>query len=92
MTPTMAETKLQPLIEKILKRKRVVFDAAKPADRQVESGREKATKQEDQKAFHRPIGISIGRATRASWQRTTRTVWTKKEPLLKGSFRPHQKL
>ena len=45
---------------------RVIFDAPKPADQPVESAREKATKEIGQKASHRPIGVSIGRATRAS--------------------------
>ena len=80
------------IFEREWEREKAGFGAQKPADLSVESAREKATKQGDQKASHRPIDVSLGRATRASEQRTTRTVWTGKEPLWKTSQRPHQKL
>jgi hypothetical protein len=54
------------LQETIWEGKRVVFDAAKPADWEVESAREKATKQMDQKASYKIISVSLGRAIRAS--------------------------
>jgi len=48
------------------KGKRVVFDAPKPADQSVKSAREKATKQADQKASHKPIDGEAKRAIEAS--------------------------
>lgn len=57
--------------ERVLGRKSVVFDAAKPADWKAESAREKATKEMDQKASYGTISVSIERAIRASWQRVT---------------------
>jgi hypothetical protein len=47
-------------------RKRVIFDAAEPADWKIESAREKATKEMDQKASYKMIIVSLGRAIRAS--------------------------
>lgn len=49
-----------------MKRERVVFDAAKPADEQAKSPREKATKEADQKAFQKPIGVEAERAMQSS--------------------------
>ena len=54
--------------------KRVVFDAANPADQSAELAREKAMKGRDQKASHKPIDISVERAIRGRRQRTTRTI------------------
>jgi hypothetical protein len=66
----------------------MVFNAPK----RVESVEEKATKQVKQKASHRTISVSVGRATGASWQRTTQIVWMEKEFLSKACQRPRQKL
>lgn len=70
----------------------MVFDAPKPADWEVLSAREKAAKQADQNASHKAISVSVGRAIRASWQRTTQTVWTEKEPFSNAWPKPYQKL
>jgi len=71
--------------QRVLGKEKAGFCAPKPADWSVESAREKATKQADQKASHRPIDVSLKRATRGSRQRTTQTIWIGKEPLAKTS-------
>src|SRR5215469_8300157 len=78
--------------QSVLSREKEVFDCPTCTDWEIETVREKATKQVDQKAFYANMSLLVGRATRASWQRVTRTIWTKKEPLSKSCQRPYQKL
>ena len=88
----MNSVALVALSQSVLSREKEVFDRPICADWEIEAVREKAAKQVDQKASYASISLLVGRATRASWQRVTRTVWTEKEPLSKACQRPHQKL